>query len=137
MIISATKNAAEFYLTVEELQASKDQYLGKNLRVSGAVIGESIFFNSETEQLQFTIAHIPADNELRQAGDLESALHDAVNNPDAPRLAVVYDGPKPEMLQDESQAILTGTLREDGIFLVEELLLKCPSKYEEATPKYE
>ncbi len=39
------------------------------------------------------------------------------------------------MLKDEAQAILTGTLQNDGTFLVEELLLKCPSKYEEALPE--
>jgi cytochrome c-type biogenesis protein CcmE len=137
IIISATKNVAEFYLTIEELFDSTDQYTGKNLRVSGAVIGESILYNSDTELLHFTIAHIPADDALKQEGDLERALHDAVNNPTAIRMDVIYDGPKPEMLRNESQAILTGTLREDGVFVAEELLLKCPSKYEEATPKYD
>jgi cytochrome c-type biogenesis protein CcmE len=39
------------------------------------------------------------------------------------------------MLKDEAQAILTGTLNPEGVFVAEELLLKCPSKYEEALPE--
>jgi cytochrome c-type biogenesis protein CcmE len=58
----------------------------------------------------------------------------AVNDPGSPSLDVIYDGPRPEMLKDEAQAIVTGTLNEDGVFVAEELLLKCPSKYEEAAP---
>jgi cytochrome c-type biogenesis protein CcmE len=37
-------------------------------------------------------------------------------------------------LNDEAQAVVTGKLGEDGIFYAEELLLKCPTKYEQALP---
>jgi cytochrome c-type biogenesis protein CcmE len=37
-------------------------------------------------------------------------------------------------LRDEAQAIITGHLGTDGIFQAEELLLKCPTKYQEAVP---
>jgi cytochrome c-type biogenesis protein CcmE len=36
---------------------------------------------------------------------------------------------------NEAQAIVTGHLGEDGIFYADELLLKCPTKYEEAVPE--
>jgi len=39
------------------------------------------------------------------------------------------------LLKDEAQAIMTGHLGEDGIFYADELLLKCPTKYEEAVPE--
>jgi cytochrome c-type biogenesis protein CcmE len=38
------------------------------------------------------------------------------------------------LLRDEAQAIMTGKLGEDGIFYADELLLKCPTKYQEAVP---
>mgnify|MGYP003349956457 CR=1 FL=1 len=38
-------------------------------------------------------------------------------------------------LRNEAQAIMTGKLGEDGVFYAEELLLKCPTKYEEAVPE--
>jgi cytochrome c-type biogenesis protein CcmE len=40
----------------------------------------------------------------------------------------------PDLLQNEAQAILSGYLGEDGIFHANELLLKCPSRFEEALP---
>ena len=134
LIISATKNTAAFYLSVKELQAASDQYMGKNLRVSGAVLGDSISYSPETEQLYFTIVHIPEEEELETKVDQETLMHTAVTDPENPILEVIYDGPRPEMLNDEAQAIVTGTLNEDGVFMAEELLLKCPSKYEEAAP---
>ena len=136
LIISATKTSTEFFLTVEELLSSQQDLQSQNIRVSGAVLGDSIQFDAETGLLHFTIAHIPADDELTKAeGELSKVLHQAVTNPNNPRLAVVYDGVKPDMLRDEAQAILTGQLNSEGIFAAEELLLKCPSKYEEALPE--
>ena len=48
---------------------------------------------------------------------------------------MIYIGVMPDLLRNEAQAIMTGTLGEDGIFYAEELLLKCPTKYEEAVPE--
>ena len=62
-------------------------------------------------------------------------LHQAVNNPDANRISVVYEGVMPDLLQNEAQAIMTGKIGEDGNFYASELLLKCPTKYEEAIPE--
>ena len=136
LIISATKSSAEFFVTVEELLASQGEFQSQNIRVSGAVLGESIQFDPDTGYLNFTIAHIPADDELIDGeGELSKVLHQAVNDPDNPRLAVIFEGAKPDMLRDEAQAILTGQLNSEGIFVAEELLLKCPSKYEEALPE--
>lgn len=135
MVISATRATAEFFMTVRELQESEADLVGENLRVSGAVIGESIAYNALTGELQFLIAHIPADeDQIRSAGGLSWVLHQAVIDPDNPRLVISYQGAPPDMLRDEAQAILTGTLNAEGVFVAEELLLKCPSKYEEALP---
>jgi len=135
LIIGATRDTAEFFMTVRELQETKEDLTGQNLRVSGAVIGDSITYDSATNELQFVIAHIPGkDDEIRAGGGLSLVLHQAVVDPDSPRLMVVYQGAPPDMLRDEAQAILTGTLGPEGLFLAEELLLKCPSKYEEAVP---
>ena len=135
MVISATKATAEFFMTVRELQAGDEGLVGQNLRVSGAVVGESITYYPESDQLQFMIAHIPGDDrEIDSTGGLSWVLHQAVNDPNNPRLIIVYRGGPPDMLRDEAQAILTGTLNTDGVFMAEELLLKCPTKYEEALP---
>jgi cytochrome c-type biogenesis protein CcmE len=79
---------------------------------------------------------VPGDNkEIEAQGGLAAVLHAAVSDPSRPRLQVVYQGVKPDLLRDEAQAIMTGKLGEDGVFYAEELLLKCPTKYEEALPE--
>ena len=114
---------------------SEEDLRGQNLRVSGAVIGESITFDPASGELSFVIAHIPDDmDKVKDDGGLSEVLHQAVIDPNNPRLTIVYQGSPPDMLKDEAQAILTGTLNAEGNFLAEELLLKCPSKYEEALP---
>ena len=135
MVISATRATAEFFMTVEELLESDQDLSGQNMRISGAVIGDSIRYDTGTGQLHFLIAHIPGDqDEIQAAGGLGYVLHQAVNDPDNPRVEVIYQGAPPDMLRDEAQAILTGMLNIEGVFTAEELLLKCPSKYEEALP---
>lgn len=136
LVISATQATAQFFMTVREVQETTKDLSGENLRVSGAVLGESIRYDSVNGLLQFTIAHIPGkDREIEALGGLELVLHQAVNDPQNPRLEVRYDGAKPDMLKDEAQAILTGSLDQEGVFIAEELLLKCPSRYEEALPE--
>jgi cytochrome c-type biogenesis protein CcmE len=57
-----------------------------------------------------------------------------VGNPEAPRLEIVYEDVKPDLLQHEAQAIVRGRLEEDGRFHADEVLLKCPTRYEEDVP---
>jgi cytochrome c-type biogenesis protein CcmE len=135
LIISSTKANAEYFMTVNELQAKGNSMVGQNIRISGAVAGDTIQFNPNTNALSFEIANVPGDNATIIAqGGLAKVLHDAVIDPSRSRLTVVYNGPKPDLLRDEAQAIITGHLGTDGIFQAEELLLKCPTKYQEAVP---
>jgi cytochrome c-type biogenesis protein CcmE len=65
---------------------------------------------------------------------LAEVLHEAVNNPDAPQMDVIYNDVKPDLLKHESQAIIRGRLGDDGRFHADEVLLKCPTRYEEGVP---
>ena len=135
LIFSSTKANAEFFMTVDELQAQSIDMMGRNLRISGAVIGSTIQFEPGTQILTFDIANVPGDNATIEAqGGLAKVLHEAVVDPARKRLTINYSGPKPDLLRDEAQAIITGHLGEDGIFQADELLMKCPTKYEEAVP---
>lgn len=135
LIASSTKATQEYFLTVDELNAKGSNIVGKNLRVSGAVVGDTIQYDANTLTLTFDVAHVPGDNKaLETEGGLAIALHEAVIDPSRARMKVVYVGPKPDLLRNEAQAIMTGHIGEDGVFYAEELLLKCPTKYEEAVP---
>lgn len=135
LIISSTKANAQYFFTIDELKSRGQSVVGQNVRISGAVIGDSIQYDPQTLALSFTIANVPADNKLIEAkGGLAAVLHEAVINPARTRIQAVYMGPKPDLLRDEAQAIMTGHVGEDGVFYADELLLKCPTKYEEAVP---
>lgn len=135
LIASSTTASAEYFLTVEELNARGAANIDRNVRVSGAVIGDSIQYDPASLTLTFVVADVPGDNAVIEAqGGLAAVLHQAVNDPTRARLTVVYQGPKPDLLRHEAQAIMTGHLGADGIFYADELLLKCPTKYEEAVP---
>lgn len=136
LIISSTQASAQYFLTVDEAVARSDEVIGRDLRVSGAVVGESVQYDPDTLTLEFIVAHVPGDNkEIEAQGGLAEALHAAVMDPDRSRIPVVYNGPKPDLLRHEAQAIMTGRLGEDGVFYADELLLKCPTRYEEAVPE--
>jgi cytochrome c-type biogenesis protein CcmE len=135
LIISSTKANAQYFFTIDELISRGQSMVGQNVRISGAVIGDSIQYDPQALSLSFKIANVPADNKVIDAqGGLAAVLHAAVTDPTRSRMQAVYIGPKPDLLRDEAQAIMTGHIGEDGVFYTDELLLKCPTKYEEAVP---
>jgi cytochrome c-type biogenesis protein CcmE len=136
LIWTSTTQNAEYFYTIDELNAKGVSAVDRNMRVSGAVIGDSIQYDAQNLTLSFEVAHVPADNlAIETEGGLAEVLHQAVLDPSRARIKVVYVGPKPDLLRNEAQAIMTGHLGQDGIFYAEELLLKCPTRYEEAVPE--
>ncbi len=136
LIASSTQASAQYFLTVDELEAKGADVIGRDLRVSGAVLGDSIEYDPQTLTLKFTVAHVPGDNkDIEAQGGLAAVLHEAVSDPGRTRMQVVYSGVKPDLLRNEAQAIMTGQIDQNGVFHADELLLKCPTKYEEAVPE--
>ena len=130
LIVSGMLSGARYYITVDELVSNPGQYAGQTVRVSGAVIGDSIQYDSQNLVIDFTVANVQEPYD-----DLAAALHRAVNDSSATRMLVrVENQVKPELLQNEAQAIMTGQMGSDGIFHVSELNLKCPSRFIEGQP---
>ncbi len=129
LIISGTASGARYFITIDEL-LKNPKYVGQTVRISGAVIGETIKYDPAKLLIEFTVANVAQDPQ-----DLGQALHDAVGDPKATRMQVrVENQVKPDLLKNEAQAILTGKLGSDGVFRADELLLKCPSRYGEEAP---
>jgi len=59
LIWSSTKATQEYFLTVDELNAKGSSIVDKNLRVSGAVIGDTIQYDAQSLTLSFDVAHVP------------------------------------------------------------------------------
>jgi cytochrome c-type biogenesis protein CcmE len=136
LIVSSSQANAQYFLTVNELKAKAAQMTNKEVRISGAVIGETIQYNPTTLDLTFDVVHIPGDNRvIDKMGGLAAVLHQAVLDTSLQRIKVTYNGPKPDLLKNEAQAIMTGTLDSAGVFHANELLLKCPTRYDEAVPE--
>ncbi len=135
LIVSSTQANAEYFMTIDELMGKGAAVTGQDLRVSGAVVGDTIQYDPQTLTLSFQVANVPGDNkEVDAEGGLAAVLHAAVIDPSRARIKVVYTGPKPDLLKNEAQAIMTGHLSSDGVFHADELLLKCPTKYQDAVP---
>lgn len=129
LVISGTLTGAQYFISVDDL-VHNPAYVGQTVRVTGAVIGSTIQYDDKTLLITFTIANVPTSGD-----DLGTQLHEAVTDPHATHLNVrVENTIKPELLQNEAQAIMTGTLGSDGIFHATDLNLKCPSKFLEAGP---
>lgn len=135
LIASSTQTSAQYFLTVDELFAMGDDAIGRDVRIVGAVDGESIVYEPSTLTLRFTIVNVPGDlDEIERAGGLAEVLHQVLLDPEATRVTVIVNGPMPDLLRHEAQAIITGQLGDDGIFSGQELLLKCPTRYESEIP---
>jgi cytochrome c-type biogenesis protein CcmE len=133
LVVTSLQSTAQYFYTIDEIQAKGTELVGKNLRASGAVLGDTIAYDPKTLTITFDVVHVTNEiADVEDAGGLAALLHEAVMNPNASRMTVVYVGPKPDLLQNEAQAIVTGKLGEDGVFYADELLLKCPTRYEEA-----
>ena len=140
LIVSNLATQQEYFITVDELLADRAYYTAseRTIRISGAVIQDTVNFEDNT--LSFSIVHVPTNGqEIADQGGLAEVLARAVENPASNEQLkiVMVDEPIPELLQQDkpTQAIVTGYLGEDGIFYADELLLKCPTRYEEAIPE--
>ncbi len=114
LIVNGLRSASQYYLTVSELKARAASLQGRPIRLSGIVDGGTIRYDPETLQIEFGLVDRVVDIGKAQP------------------LKVVYKGVKPDLLQNEAQAIVEGTLGPDGVFYAQSLLLKCPTRYEEA-----
>jgi len=106
LIFSSIGGSSSYYLTVAELRAEGPSERVR--RVSGTIVGESIDWNPRELVLKFEIEDTSG------------------------QLPVIYHGPRPDMFRDGAQAVIEGKYGMDGVFRAGNLLLKCPSKYEEA-----
>ena len=107
LIFTATQSTAAYFLTVEELYARGDTIYERSVRVSGKVTDADVDFNARDLVLRFQVAGASGQT-----------------------VPVLFNGPMPDQLRPDAEAIIEGKF--DGReFNARTILLKCPSKYEE------
>ena len=107
LIATSFSGSTSEYLSVAEVKAlGPDQ--ARDSRVAGEIVPNSVDWSTRDLHLTF-------------------AIEDGTGN-----LAISYHGPQPDMLVDAVEAVVVGKYDPDSqVFEAEELLMKCPSKYEE------
>jgi len=111
IFLAGGNKTAAYYKTVEE--AATDQALvGERVKVGGAVVSGS--WDKKSNPMTFTIR-----DEKDQDGT-------------GPVVKVVYNGSVPSTFGDGVVAIVTGDLAADKTITADEMITKCPSKYESA-----
>lgn len=107
LIFTSFSGSTSEYLTVAEVKALGPQQT-RNSRVAGEIVPNSVNWSTRDLHLTFAISD--------ETGELE----------------ISYYGPQPDMLVDAVEAVVAGKYDPDSlVFEAEELLMKCPSKYEE------
>ncbi|HET6443471.1 MAG TPA: cytochrome c maturation protein CcmE [candidate division Zixibacteria bacterium] len=120
LVVNAVSGNTQLYVTVDEYYSQQAAIAGRDLRISGWVIGDSIQYtqiDDATSRLEFDITD-----------DLADPTRQKIR-------VVVMNEPIPDLLQHEAQALVEGHV-ENGEFIANPngLLLKCPTRYEEADP---
>ncbi len=108
LMVQATLTTGAYYMTVSEVTEKGAALVGERVRVSGQVVEGSEDWNAREVTLRFRI-------------------HDGTGA----ELPIVFFGPRPDNFQRAAEAIAEGTILPDGSFEANDLLLKCPSRYEE------
>ena len=72
LIISGTATGARYFITIDEL-LSNPSYVGQTVRVSGAVHGDSINYDTDTLTITFTMSNIPEVTEFFSLAGLPMA----------------------------------------------------------------
>ena len=101
-------SSVSYYVTVSEFYDREAELGDVNVRVAGKVVESSINWNSDNLELGFTIA---------EGGN---------------SMPVIFHGAQPSGFKADSSVLVEGRYRPDGVFEAKQLILKCPSKYEEA-----
>ena len=118
MIVTSMAGGAQYLMSVTELRAKGQSVVDQGTRISGAVIFESVLYEVRSNQPYLEFDVVDTQDQIGKQTPLR----------------IVYNGPKPDLLQPHAQAVIEGRLGADGKFHADNLLLKCPTHYEDQFP---
>ena len=115
MMWTTLRDGAEYFKHVDEVVAQRSSLEGKKLQVQGYVIPGSILVKKNTLEYRFRIQNNPI-----RSGEPGNVMN------------ISYTGTPPDTFKDEAEVVAHGQLRSDGGFDANQVIAKCPSKYEAA-----
>lgn len=109
LVIANTSASAQYYMSIRELRACTTCST-RTIRVAGNVQAGSIVRDEKTQVVRFTIMD------------------------GSESMPVVYGGVVPDIFRSGVQVVVEGKINGLGVFQAQNLLAKCPSKFQSATP---
>ncbi len=107
LLFQQTGQNTTYYFEVAEVD--RDKLAGRAFKMSGIVAAESVVKNPETLETRFVVTD-------------ESG---------GPRFDVTYTGALPDIFRDGIQVVVHGEFASQGVFVADDLMAKCPSKYQQ------
>ena len=106
----AFRGAATYYYTVSQVFQQEKTLVNQNIRVAGQVASGSIIKeNAESNSISFVLLDTIAPEIF---------------------LSVSYKGAVPDAFKEGNDAVVEGRLSASGSFEAQQIIVKCPSKYE-------
>ena len=105
----AIKNTGAYYIPLNELNENPQAYVNRKIRFSGAIVKGSEDWDAINLLLKFKMS----DEQGRT-------------------ILVSFHGSRPSNFDEATEAIVEGSMLSSGVFKADNLMLKCPSRYEEA-----
>lgn len=96
-----------YFLTVDEISAKGNDLAGRGIRVEGKIVPKSLSRDSEAMRLSFNLQ-----------GEKTT-------------LPVSFTGVPPDLLENGFPVIAEGKINERGVLMAKNLMVACPSKFEE------
>ena len=115
MMWTTMRDGAEYFKHVDEVIAQRPSLEGKKLQVQGYVIPGSILVKPNTLEYRFKIQNNPI-----RSGEPGNVMN------------ISYTGVVPDTFKGEAEVVAHGQLRSDGGLDANQVMAKCPSKYEAA-----
>lgn len=106
LLVIIINNSTSYYLSVSEFYDRINQFEGVKVRIAGTVLENSIEWNADELDLQFS---------LTEGGET---------------LPVSYNGSQPNGFKAEVNLLVEGKYESDGVLHASQLILRCSSKYE-------
>ncbi|MGF1509423.1 MAG: cytochrome c maturation protein CcmE [Myxococcota bacterium] len=111
-------DALTYFHPADEILADPDAFVDRRVRLGGHVLAGSIAQRPGTLDYYFEVKPIPGMTKNPEFLDHI--------------IPVRFTGIVPDTFEDDAEVIVTGQLSADGTFHGQELVAKCPSKYEAA-----
>ena len=112
----ADPEALTYFHPADEVMAKPSEFHSKRIRMGGHVTKGSIFNKQGTLEYQFDVQPVPG---MMKHPEMAGKT-----------ITVRYTGIVPDTFKDDAEVIVTGSVDSQGVFQANDLLAKCPSKYE-------